>query len=370
MNARSDSLAGRREFDIVFTAVALVLLFLIGAGAVFSAARGAAAPEMLTACCRMVVNPVARALPEPARRQVAERLGTPGRQAACGAWLLAAALAASALLAARPASRWARQLDFETLIRRHARRSPRVLPVLRCDPREDRSLDGPWAMAPTHRQWARMTGIDPAAELEAEQAERLTRALEAQLHLRCPADEGKQPGRAADCVEAVESVCLLRILGKREAGNAAIDALATPWGRIDMAAQRAIQMGRAPLPNLRAIRRLSKKTRALKGADALLAEIRKGHHYPSTRAMALIERARAAGGVLEPSAFLWLRPACRPLWMAVQQLGMNLANIEAAAIAAHYAAELDAGQAIPEPQLASAIWGINEALRPYREATP
>ena len=77
--------------------------------------------------------------------------------------------------------------------------------------------------------------------------------------------------------------------------------------------------------------------------------------------MALLHRARRKG-VLASSQFLWLRPLDRPLWYALNQCGGRAAWAEGFAPWAHYAAEEQAGQPLPEPCLAAAIAILRGAL--------
>lgn len=77
--------------------------------------------------------------------------------------------------------------------------------------------------------------------------------------------------------------------------------------------------------------------------------------------MALLYRARQKG-VLASSQFLWLRPLDRPLWYALSQCGGRAAWAEGFAPWAHYTAEEQAGQALPEPCLDAAVASLRGAL--------
>ena len=77
--------------------------------------------------------------------------------------------------------------------------------------------------------------------------------------------------------------------------------------------------------------------------------------------MALLYRARRKG-VLATSQFLWLRPLDRPLWYALNQCGGRAAWAEGFAPWAHYTAEEQAGQALPEPRLNAAVTSLRGAL--------
>lgn len=77
--------------------------------------------------------------------------------------------------------------------------------------------------------------------------------------------------------------------------------------------------------------------------------------------MALLRRARRKG-VLATSQFLWLRPLDRPLWYALNQCGGRAAWAEGFAPWAHYAAEEQADQTLPEARLDAAIASLRGAL--------
>lgn len=344
---------------------------------------------------RTAINPLLGVLPEPVQRLLMSSLSTQAEQAAFGAWLCVLAIAAVLLPLAPSPKAYRRRMGLEALIRAHARRTPRVRPVLHCDPREDDRVGGPWSPPPTHEEWARSHGLDTAGEFPRETLEKLLRN---QLVLANPA--GKR--RAVLCARAAQAVCIERILHGRAAGNALIDELATSFDYCTLKHYRLLQKGapvslfrlrvwqflpfarhsgrpwyrpgswvRMPLgayrdlPCERIIHRAWLMARR-EGAD-LLAEARRRHAFISTRCVWLLAQARERSGVLEPSALLWLRPVCRVLWCSLHQLGLNCANVESAAVAAHYAAEEEAGKALPDLVSDALLWGMRQALWPDEE---
>ena len=317
--------------------------------------------DQTASLARWVANAIIGWLPAEAQQVLVTRMTTLSEQATLGLWLVAVVLfLLTVFVSGAPA--YKRKFTFDTLIQAHAKRTPRVRPIVHCDPRDDKDPDGPWSPAPTHEHWAKRYGLvldEPFPE------ERLEIVLLGQLKLINNAG----PVRAGLCVRAVQSVCIARIVHGRAAGNRLIDTYATAFLPFKMRHYRKTNRGPyrrffrpCNLPCQNAVEKAWAKTMR-DGAD-LLAEARALHHYASTRCVWFLEKARAQSGVLEPSSLLWLRPVCRPLWSAIHQVGLNCANIEACAIAAHYAAENHAEQALNEPHFEAVLWGLRQTLWP------
>ena len=298
-------------------------------------------------------------IPHAAKLRIAASLTTQAEWAALGVWLALLPLAPFLLGKLTPVPKtFDRVLDLEQLIQVHAKHTLRVHPILNCDPREDKDPDGPWSLAPTHEHWATRYDLDlkaevfPQAQIEA--------ILTTQLNLANPAG----PNRALLCVRAVQVVCLARILNGRDAGNELIDKFATVFWKHYLKDYVELMQG-GPMPNDEAINtawaHYSKAGKEWRAKAAAL------HAYPSTRTVWLLKAARAQSGVLEPSAFLWLRPTCRVLWAAVHQVGLNCANVEACAVYAQYNAEEQTGKAVKKPHFESVLWGIKQALYPCED---
>lgn len=87
-----------------------------------------------------------------------------------------------------------------------------------------------------------------------------------------------------------------------------------------------------------------------------------GHScYVTTWFVALLECARARG-LLPTAEFLWLRPADRTLWYALNQVGGGTRWTEAAGIWAHYEAETVLRSALREPEVAAAVDALEQSL--------
>ena len=104
------------------------------------------------------------------------------------------------------------------------------------------------------------------------------------------------------------------------------------------------------------------------GADELLRRYSTDHKklkqhacYTNCWMSALLEFARGKG-VIACSKFIWLRPADRILWYALNQCGRRVAWCEAAGVRAHLQVEDDQGKAITTPQVEGAVMALEESL--------
>lgn len=90
----------------------------------------------------------------------------------------------------------------------------------------------------------------------------------------------------------------------------------------------------------------------------------RGHRHVRTVLIALLAAARA-NGVLPTAWFRWLKMADRRTWYALNDLGLDVASVEAAGIRAHYQAETIAKTSIIEPLINPAVDGLIEYLNTY-----
>jgi hypothetical protein len=104
------------------------------------------------------------------------------------------------------------------------------------------------------------------------------------------------------------------------------------------------------------------------GADALLEKYCIEHRqlirhasYTNCWMSALLEFAREKG-VLACSMFIWLRPADRTLWYALNQCGRRVAWTEAAGVRAHLQAERKQARAINTAQVEQAVLSLEQSL--------
>lgn len=106
------------------------------------------------------------------------------------------------------------------------------------------------------------------------------------------------------------------------------------------------------------------KALAKYGDTPAVQKLVRGHHYCCTVLIAVLEAARE-NGVLAAAWFRWLKMADRRMWYALNDLGLDVASVEAAGIRAHYQAESIAKTAIAEPLIEPAIKGLVEYLNTY-----
>ena len=286
-------------------------------------------------------------------------MGDPSRQAALGYWL-ASVLAAPLLLGywGRHIKPLNKRFTLEDLIRIHANRMPRVKPVVNCDPREDKDPDGPWAPAWTEWEWVEKhkISIDQMLDMDAP-SKPLRTALLAQLRLKNPA--GQQ--RTTRCVQGAMLICLERIVNGRQAGNDTLDRMAETFEPFYLKDYRKLQH-EGPLPCDDIIKECWSQIAPDSPMGRIIAEAVRRHYFSSTQVTWMVEKARDESGVIESSAFLWLRPTCRPLWLTIHQIGLEVSNVEACAVASHYKFEQEEGHAIKTPYLRSAVFGLNDIL--------
>lgn len=81
------------------------------------------------------------------------------------------------------------------------------------------------------------------------------------------------------------------------------------------------------------------------------------HAYVKTVLMSMLSAARQ-NGVLPAAWFRWLKTVDRTTWYALNDLGLDVASIEAAGVRAHWLAETMAKTAIEEPMISPAIHGL------------
>ena len=367
MNQSSPRAAGPlQSIDFSLAVVATVVIFMLLSGLFwFLRSFGLPLESQLAALTRFTVNPLLEVLPETWAAKTAWALRDTAKQAAFGAWLVALAAAPLTLgYLARGARALKKDLTLQSLLAFHAERVPRVRVVLNCDPRKDKDPKGPWAPPMRRWDWAKEHKIPIGEAFDLDNPPKpLRKALVDQLNLVNLA--GVE--RAQRCVQATMLVCLERIVNGRKAGNDLIDALASSFEEHKLRSYRKLQKkGELPCDAIITTRWTERLAEA--PVKAVLREARERHQFASTQVVWLLEQARHYSGVLEPSALLWLKPTCRVLWLAVHQIGLEVAHVEACAIASHYKFEEEEGHAVKAPYLRSAVFGLNEALAPKKAA--
>ncbi len=105
----------------------------------------------------------------------------------------------------------------------------------------------------------------------------------------------------------------------------------------------------------------AQKALHLYGNTKVVQKTEARHAYARTVLISMLEKARE-NGVLPPSWFRWLKTVDRITWYALNDLGLDVASVEAAGIRAHWLAELALGKRIVNPMIDSAVAGLKTYL--------
>lgn len=85
------------------------------------------------------------------------------------------------------------------------------------------------------------------------------------------------------------------------------------------------------------------------------------HAYVRTVLLSMLEKARC-NGVLPPNWFRWLKTVDRVTWYALNDLGLDVASVEAAGIRAHWLTESMSKAPIVTPKIENAVVGLRTYL--------
>lgn len=162
-------------------------------------------------------------------------------------------------------------------------------------------------------------------------------------------------------------------LGRRDAGQAILDAMSTSFRESDLAEDEGTSIPAATLTldigdakaQTQALFRLATDKANTTESDLAAKTIRRlSRHgaflYPWIGE--LLTTARLQGGSLPAQEFIWLRPTNRVLWYYLNPLGGNTVFAEGAGPWAHRLAEMTLGEAIPEPVVGEAVKALQEAI--------
>ena len=268
-----------------------------------------------------------------------------------------------------------RRFEMDSLLRTNAESFPCLRPVVGCG-KHLLSLEsydsGPWRIARTPVQFALEHGLlvndagEPFAPDQALRHGLPSTELPAYGHARLDETKAlaalqKQLGNVFTGFEGLSlsrrtlAAAFLAYAGGDKKGCVALlDAVSHSYQE---------EKGQAACPVLDAKDFTKRLETVWKRHEAVLSEKTLLNHaaYELPWFMALLYRARKKG-VLASSQFLWLRPLDRPLWYALNQCGGRAAWAEGFAPWAHYMAEEQAGQALPEPHLTAAVTSLRGAL--------
>lgn len=90
------------------------------------------------------------------------------------------------------------------------------------------------------------------------------------------------------------------------------------------------------------------------------------HHHVRCVLMRVLDECRKNGS-LPPGWFRWLKMADRVTWYALNDMGLDVASVEACGIRSHYQAERMANQAIETPMVGPAVDGLIDYLNTYAD---
>lgn len=98
------------------------------------------------------------------------------------------------------------------------------------------------------------------------------------------------------------------------------------------------------------------------GNSKLVQKTISRHAYTRTVLISMLEMARTKGGVLAPNWFRWLKGVDRVTWYGLNDLGLDVASVEAAGIRSHWLAESMARTPIVNPMIENAVIGLKTYL--------
>lgn len=97
------------------------------------------------------------------------------------------------------------------------------------------------------------------------------------------------------------------------------------------------------------------------GNTKVVQKVVSRHAYVRTVLISMLEKARA-NGVLPPNWFRWIKTVDRVTWYALNDLGLDVASVEAAGVRAHWLAESMARTPIVNPMIENAVIGLKTYL--------
>jgi hypothetical protein len=271
-----------------------------------------------------------------------------------------------------PGRRFRGRHDMAGLLRAGARHFPCLAPIARVGPvTAQPSLGGPWALArtplqlalenslllgPGGRSWAPAEIIDYGSGLPRAGNPALGRAnaldadaLRRLLVLQLGSPFGGRVAGLGGHRGALAVALAAHGLDRRDEALRLLDSLSLGWDprrpRVDRRLAGATLASLAP----RGLAGLEEGLRARHGS------------FENVWFMGLLELAREKGA-LPSSLWIWLRPADRTLFYALNQTGGSVAWAEAAGAFSHYGAENKTGLALRDPRVEPALESLAASL--------
>lgn len=263
------------------------------------------------------------------------------------------ALMAVGVMFRGPTTKYRRRMGLEGLMREQAKSFPNITPFLSFDPR-DVAFRAPGAPVPAQlplfsealspEEWLAYHEVGyNAGQIDVNRA---WQALGLQLGRRWEGPLKLQP-----YAQGLYAAFALKAIRKRKECDALLAELSLSW-----TAARGLKIKPRTMAKIKKIIKDPK----IGGAMEPFANY---HAYETTALLRCLMRARAEGGVLAPSEFVWLRGVDRALWYPLNNLGRKSYMAEAAGAMVHFTNELIAGQKIPTPRFDEVIAGLNTYMR-------
>lgn len=268
-------------------------------------------------------------------------------------FVLAIAAMALAVMFKGPTTKYRRRMGLEGLMREQAKSFPTITPFVDFDPRDlpFRAPGSPvpaqlplFAEALSPEEWLayhEVTYIGGHID-----GNRAWQALGLQLGRRWEGPLKLQP-----YAQGLYAAFALKAVRKRKDCDALLAELALSW-----TAAKGFRMKSRTRAKIRKIITDPK----IGGAMESFANL---HAYENTAMLRCLMRARAEGGVLAPSEFVWLRGVDRHLWYPLNNLGRKSYMAEAAGAMVHFTNELIAAQKIPTPRFDEVIRGLDAYMK-------
>lgn len=252
-----------------------------------------------------------------------------------------------------PGSKYRRRMGLEALMNEQAKSFPNITPFLKFDPR-DLPFRAPGAPVPAQlplfaealspEEWLAFHEVSySGGQIDVNRA---WAALAQQLGKRW---EG--PKKLPPHMQGLYAAFCLKAARKRKECDVLLAEMSVSWS-----AEKGLKLKSSTMAKIRKIINDPKLSGPMEAAA--------GHHaYVTTAMLRCLQRARAEGGVLAPSEFVWLRGHDRNLWYPLNNLGRKSYMAEAAGAMVHFTNELIAGQKIPTPRFDDVIRGYENYMK-------
>lgn len=286
-------------------------------------------------------------------------------------WIVAPPLILSGILIWKNSvkRRYGKRMNLRELLWHHAHIFPSAMPAAKAmmggrldfEPQ----TSGPWARAKTPQEF-----LDAAKKVKGaggDEKKGLKILFVRQLGKRLPTIKSPTSMEAIKVLRFHERCLAVAfahfIAGTREEGNALFDEISKNFSEKEDSKSGKTEIAIDP----------KKISSGLKKHAKIINEYVMKHAYSTTMLMDMLDDSRRKG-MLPPSKFLWLKPADRSLWYALQQMSAPLPGeklrhrkvvSEAAGSHAHYKSEILSGRRIEMPMVLIAVQGLDNEIKEW-----